>query len=150
MRWLLGDGNERDLSYARHVLDALAEPETQALVPCIWPLEVGNVITRAEARGLLTEARSSQFLRLLDDLAIATDTETAPRALKDTLQLARRFALSAYAAAYLELALRRGLPLATLDAALQHAATEAVCPGYSGNVRGAGAPLPQGTCPVSW
>ncbi len=125
MRWLFGDGNERDLAYASRVLDALADPEAQALVPSVWPLEVANVIARAEARGLINEARSLQFLRLLEDLAIATDADTPQQALKETLQLARRFALSAYDAAYLELALRRGLPLATLDAALQKAATKA-------------------------
>ena len=125
MRWLFGDGNQRDLAYASHVLDALANSDAQAVVPSVWPLEVANVVTRAEAKGLLTEARSLQFLRLLEDLAIATDADTAQYALKDTLQLARRFALSAYDAAYLELALRQGLPLATLDAALHQAASKA-------------------------
>lgn len=76
-------------------------------------------------KGLLTEVRSHQFLRLLDDLAIETDPDTGRYALKDTLQLARRFALSAYDAAYLEVALRQGLPLATLDGALLQAAAKA-------------------------
>jgi predicted nucleic acid-binding protein len=63
----------------------------------------------------VTEARAAEFVGLLRDMAFETDTETAARALGDTLQLARRFKLSVYDAAYLELALRNGLPLATLD-----------------------------------
>ena len=70
----------------------------------------------------MTEARSTAFVQLLQDLAIEVDTGTAQHALESTLQLARRFGLSAYDAAYLDLALREGLPLATLDAGLLDAA----------------------------
>ncbi|EAR23522.1 type II toxin-antitoxin system VapC family toxin [Nitrococcus mobilis] len=122
MRWLLGDGNEDDLAYASHVLDVLGNPDAQATAPAIWPLEVANVIATAESKGLLTEARSSEFVGLLEGLAVDVDADTARHALKDTLQLARRFSLSAYDAAYLELALRKGFPLATLDVNLQKAA----------------------------
>lgn len=125
MCWLLGDGSERHRAYASHVLDILGEPDAQAVVPSVWPLEVANVIARAEAKGVLTELRSREFLRLLDDLAIETDHDTGRYALKDTLHLARRFALSAYDASYLELALRQALPLATLDGALLDAAAKA-------------------------
>lgn len=125
MRWLFGDGSEHDLAYAGHVLDVLADPDAQAVVPSVWHLEVANVIARAEARGLITEARSLKFLGLLEGLAVTTDAETAHHAPGGTLQLARRFSLSAYDAAYLELALRQGLPLATLDAGLRQAADKA-------------------------
>ncbi len=79
------------------------------------------MVARAEAQGLLAEARSTGLPWLLQDMAIATDDATARHALNDTLQLARRFGLSTYHAAYLELALRAGLPLATLDADLRNA-----------------------------
>lgn len=123
MRWLFGDGDDEALQYATHILDRMAEdPETEALVPALWPLEVANVIARTEVKALLSEARSAEFIGLLNDMAIRVDDETTQHALEGTLQLARRFSLSAYDAAYLELALRAGLPLATLDNDLRSAA----------------------------
>lgn len=95
--------------------------DAAALVPCIWALEVGNVIVRAEAKGLLQEAQSAEFLGNLLEMAIETDSRTNPHALSDTLQLARRYKLSTYDASYLELALREGLPQATNDDALRKA-----------------------------
>ena len=121
MRWLLQDGSAERLLYAQRILNLLADDANHAVVPNIWPLEVANVIAKAQAKGLLTEARAAAFIGLLNDMAIAIDTKTAAQALGDTLQLARRFGLSSYDAAYLELALREGLPLATLDADLQNA-----------------------------
>jgi predicted nucleic acid-binding protein len=123
MRWLFADGSEADLAYAAHILELLEQEESEAVVPALWPLEVGNVIVRAEAKGLVQEARSTEFLGLLGDMAIAVDDHTAAHALHDTMQLARRFRLSTYDASYLELALREGLPLATLDADLRSALT---------------------------
>jgi predicted nucleic acid-binding protein len=121
MRWLFGDGSEDDLAYASHVLDLMAREGAEAIVPGLWGLEAGNVIARAESRGLVSEARSSEFVGLLQSMAIRVDEETARHALGDTLQLARRFRLSTYDAAYLELSLRMGLPLATLDTDLRQA-----------------------------
>lgn len=125
MRWLFGDGSAADRSYADHVLQVLQSEGSIALVPGIWPLEVGNVLVRAEARGLLTEARSARFLGTLQEMAIQTDTQTASHALANTLQLARRYHLSSYDAAYLELSLRQGIALATLDTDLLRAAAQA-------------------------
>jgi prevent-host-death family protein len=121
MRWLLKDGSQERLAYAGHVLDLLGAPNGEALVTGIWALEVANVVVKAQAKGLVSEARATAFIGLLQEMAIEIDTHTAARALGDTLQLARRFTLSAYYAAYLELALREGLPLATLDADLRKA-----------------------------
>lgn len=112
-----------EVAYAETVLDALRG--RQAPVPSLWALEAGNVIARGEAKGLLTEARSQEFVTLLGRLNIATDTATAAHALGDTLHLARRYKLSAYDAAYLELALRTGSLLATLDTDLKKAAQAA-------------------------
>ena len=58
---------------------------------------------------------------MLEDIDVEVDTATFSHALSDTLQLARRYKLSAYDASYLELALRLGVPLATLDGDLQAA-----------------------------
>ena len=123
MRWFFGDGKPQELAYAGKVLDAMRD--TKALVPVIWGLEVANVIARAEAKGLVTEARSADFLERLDGADIEVDMATSAHALSDTLQLARRYMLSAYDASYLELALRLGIPLATLDVDLQTAAQKA-------------------------
>ena len=121
MRWLLNDGSEERLAYASKVLDLLTQDTSEALVPGVWSLEVANVLVKAQAKGLVSEARASAFVGLLSEMTITVDGSTAARALGDTLQLARRFRLSSSDAAYLELALREGLPLATLDADLQGA-----------------------------
>lgn len=124
MRWLLNDGSEERLAYASKVLDLLTQDTGEALVPGIWSLEVANVLVKAQTKGLVSEARASAFVGLLAEMTITVDGSTAVRALGDTLQLARRFKLSSYDATYLELALREGLPLATLDADLQIAMTQ--------------------------
>lgn len=123
MRWLFGDGSTEDLSYASYVLSLLEDGSNGALAPSIWPLEVANVIARAEEKDLIGEAQSAEFTSTLKEMAIEIDSATAGHALDDTLQLARRFNLSAYDAAYLELALRQGVPMATLDSNLRAALT---------------------------
>lgn len=120
MRWFFGNGSPRDMAYAGRVLDAMKADE--AVVPGLWGLEVANVLVRAEAAGLVGEARSEAFVGMLRKLDISVDPATPVHALATTLQLARRLKLSAYDAAYLELALRAGLPLATLDEKLLKAA----------------------------
>ena len=76
---------------------------------------------KAQTKQVVIEARCAAFVGLLQDMAITTDSLTATYALGDTLQLARRFKLSSYDASYLELAMREGLPLATLDSDLRSA-----------------------------
>lgn len=124
MRWLFADGSHADQAYAEHVLDQLATDEVTAIAPSIWPLEVANVVARAEATDVLLEATSTEFLQLLEALGVSIDDDTAKHSLGATLQLARRYHLSAYDAAYLELALRASGPLATLDGALRTAAEQ--------------------------
>ena len=123
MRWFFGDGKPRELAYAREVLEAMKD--VAARVPITWGLEVSNVIAKAEAKGWVTEARSEVFLEMLKGVDIHPDMSTFQQALSDTLQVARRYRLSAYDASYLELAMRAGLPLATLDEDLQKAAKKA-------------------------
>ncbi len=96
------------------LLDELAAGE-QALVPAIWPLELGNVLLGAMRKKRIDQAGVETFFSRLGDLEILVDAETADRAWDKTLDLAQQHRLSAYDAAYLELAMRHGVPLATLD-----------------------------------
>ena len=123
MRWFFGDGKPQELAYACKVLDAMKQDN--ALVPVTWGLEVANVIARAEEKGLVTEARSDAFLEMLEGVDIDVDSATFGHALSATLHMARRYKLSSYDASYIELALRLGMPLATLDEDLQKAAKKA-------------------------
>lgn len=105
-------------------------PGTEAIVPSLWPLEIGNVLVVGERRGRNTRADTVQWTRFLGSLPIVLDNETTAHAWSETVNLARSYNLSAYDGCYLELALRLGLPLATLDAKLQTAATAAGVPLY--------------------
>lgn len=127
--WLVPESNPAGVDYAGAVLKSLTE--SQVIAPSLLALEVANVVAKVEAKGIVTEADSQRFISLLGRLNIVTDQATAAHALGDTLNLARRYKLSAYDAAYLELALRTGLPLATLDANLAKAATTAGVPIFS-------------------
>jgi len=108
-------------AYTRSVLRSLAEG-AEALVPAVWPLEVGNALRVAERRERLTQADTVQFLALLQQLPIAVEPETPSRMLGEILALAREHGLSTYDASYLDLAMRQGIPLATQDEDLQRAA----------------------------
>jgi predicted nucleic acid-binding protein len=102
------------------VLQALRTDE--AIVPSIWPLEVGNALLVGERRGRLTSADARRFVELLRGLPITLDLETGDRGLADVLAVARERGLTTYDAAYLELAMRLGIPLATADERLVAAA----------------------------
>ncbi|MEO7027006.1 MAG: type II toxin-antitoxin system VapC family toxin [Caulobacteraceae bacterium] len=93
-----------------------------ALVPWLWRIEVGAVLLQAERRGRIGADDVSRRLRLMGDLPIVTDAETLLNGWTSVLPLARAEKLTAYDAVYLELALRRGASLATLDAELARAA----------------------------
>jgi len=118
-------------AYAEGIEDALASGT--ALVPSLWPLEVGNALLMGERRKRATEAKVTQFLALLRSLPIAVDDETTARAWSNVLNLARSQRLSTYDAAYLELAMRRALPLATLDEKLKTSAEALGVTLYSGS-----------------
>ena len=105
---------------ADRVLERLAIEA--ASVPAIWHLEIANVLALSERRGRITPANSSEFIALLETLDVVVDEETPSRALGRVLDLARAERLTAYDAAYLELAMRLGIPLASKDAALCDAA----------------------------
>lgn len=109
-----------------------ATPETDALfehvrddgavVPGLWHMELGNVLLQAEKRGRISASDVATRLELIGALPISVDQETTTRAWREILMLARTERLTAYDAAYLELAARRGLPLLTRDHDLAQAA----------------------------
>jgi predicted nucleic acid-binding protein len=93
-----------------------------AIAPAHWPLEVANALLMAERRQRINAEFRNATLRDLAALPITFDAETSVRAWNETLRLAEAYRLTAYDAAYLELAQRLALPLATLDAELRVAA----------------------------
>lgn len=122
MRWCFKDGSDSDLKYAERVLESLVD--SVFVVPQLWHLELINVLVRAEKRQWLTTQQSQIFLDLISQLPLHIDHETALQAIPNTLTLARNYHLSAYDAAYLELAWRYNIPLATLDVELRKAAAK--------------------------
>ena len=97
--------------------DAVAESmsSTTAIVPSVFHLEVANTLVVGERRKRSTEAQATAFLARLSGLPIISDEQTALRAWAEIVALARVHGLSSYDAAYLELAARLAVPLATLD-----------------------------------
>jgi predicted nucleic acid-binding protein len=105
---------------ADRVLQRVADDA--AAVPTIWHVEVANVLALSERRGRITQARTAEFIALIEGLKIIIDEETPLRAFTRILDLAREQRLTAYDAAYLELAMRLGVPLASKDRDLCDAA----------------------------
>jgi predicted nucleic acid-binding protein len=116
--WCLVDENN---DYANALLTRM--PDSEAFVPGIWSLEIANVLLVAERRNRMTTEQSSAAIALLQSLLIQVDTVTDANALGATLVIGRQESLASYDAAYLELAIRLGLPLATIDTRLAEAAT---------------------------
>lgn len=117
MCWCFED--EAD-AYADQILEKLVVDET--IVPAIWSLEVTNALLSGERRKRLSEADTLRFLEVLRSLPIIVDDTPLGQTLDDILALGRRHNLSSYDATYLELAMRQGVPLATLDERLVKAA----------------------------
>lgn len=113
--WVLGEVDNR-AGAARDRFEAQAN---MAVAPSLWWFEIRNALIQNERRGRLTESETERFLREILGAALTLDQTPDENRL---LPLARRHRLTVYDAAYLELALRRSLPLATLDTALAAAA----------------------------
>jgi predicted nucleic acid-binding protein len=107
--------------YTESLLDRMAAGD-EASVPFVWPLEVANALVRAERRKTLKVAQVTGFLEELSAWPIQVDTAGVDRTFQEILSVARLQNLTTYDAAYLELAIREGLPLATLDDELRKAA----------------------------
>jgi len=116
--WIFGD---EATPASDRLLDDLTAG-AQAWVPDLWHLELGNILLGAQRRGRIDQAGVEAFLARLGLYAIEVDPQTRERAWSKTIDLALLHQLSSYDAAYLELAMRRNLPLATLDNALIRAA----------------------------
>ena len=120
MRWLLKSKKSVDQIYAEAVLKSLVDAD--ALVPNLWHLEAANVLLGAEKRLEANAGEIERFISQLENLPVYVDPLTSNQSFSRTLALARAYMLSSYDAAYLELAVREGLPLATLDKNLIKAA----------------------------
>jgi predicted nucleic acid-binding protein len=105
------------------LLDRLTQ--TGANAPVLWPLEALNGLLMAERRKRIDATRRLRLMTFLRDLPIVLDLDTADRAWEATIRLAEQFKLTVYDAAYLEVAQRRRLPLASLDQDLRAAAKAA-------------------------
>jgi predicted nucleic acid-binding protein len=110
------EGND----YADAVLMDL-ERDTM-VVPALFALEVANALVVGERRKRLRHAEIRRFFALLDGISVVQDVQPAGGMMRAAVTLAREHGLSAYDAAYLELAIRDGTPLATLDNGLRTAA----------------------------
>jgi predicted nucleic acid-binding protein len=117
LAWLYSDETTEAV---RQVFDQLSE--RGAWVPGLWRLEVGNILEIGVMRGRHDTGFRDSTLADLALLPIQTDSETDRHAWGSSARLAARHRLTLYDAAYLELALRRELPLATLDRDLRNAA----------------------------
>jgi predicted nucleic acid-binding protein len=104
----------------RALLDRFEDEHAE--VPSLWHLELANALAAGERKRRITPARTSEFIALIGGLPIVIDERTPKLALGTVIDLARSERLSAYDAGYLELAMRRGIPLATKDDALAKAA----------------------------
>jgi len=119
LAWCLGD--EAD-EYAEHILDRVVREK--AIAPAHWPVEVANGLLTAERRGRISSNELPRLVKLLSDLGVDVVPVELTTAL-GTLETARTHDLSAYDAVYLDLALFRDLPLATLDGPLAAACRNA-------------------------
>jgi predicted nucleic acid-binding protein len=120
LAWALPD---EATAYSDAVLSTVAS--SAALVPDLWPHEIANGLLMAQKRGRCTTAQRMAFVEELLRLPIEVDVSSARAILDGQATLAERYGLTAYDAAYLDLALRRGIALATQDNAMKAAAVKA-------------------------
>ncbi len=123
MRWLLASKKVSDQKYAEQVLESMRHVD--ALTPNLWHLEAVSVLLGAEKRGEVSLGEIERFISQLENLPIQVDSLTAHQAFSRTLSLSRAYKISSYDASYLELAMREGLSLSTLDKKLIKAAKKA-------------------------
>ena len=120
MRWFMPSLEQSDQQYAERVLKSM--DESDAVVPELWYLEASNVLLGVERTGEVTVGQVEIFTSQLENLPITADSSTQKQSLSQIMDLARSYSLSSYDAAYLELAIRESLMLASLDRELVKAA----------------------------
>jgi predicted nucleic acid-binding protein len=116
MSWCLENEKNKDSEQALYLL-----AKKKAIVPCIWTLEVINVLRVAERQNRISSADSNTFISLLNTFPIEVDVNSDSLNRK-ILDIIREHALSAYDAAYLELAIKYNAPLASFDKLLNKVA----------------------------
>jgi predicted nucleic acid-binding protein len=122
MRWCF---ENTSTFYSEQVLEQL-RTGAKAHVPVLWLYEVVSVLAKAQRTASIAVDKVHGFLEDLRSLNIATDLESLDHIFSDVHRLAIQHRLSGYDAAYLELAIRKGMPLATLDEGLQAARAASV------------------------
>jgi prevent-host-death family protein len=128
LAWVLKDESTVETD---KILDLLGRG-SKAFVPALWRWEIANALLNVERRKRATKAEVGRHLSLLQSFPIDVDEAAVNGAWNATLLLAQQYGLTSYDAAYLELAIRRGLPLASLDTDLQAAAKAAKVEVFAG------------------
>ena len=114
--WFMSDESDNGINLLARVA------EEGAIVPSLWPIEVGNVLLVSERNKRITKNQLHSAIHALKELPIEIDSETYKNAWSESIELAEQYSLSLYDATYLELSLRTCLPLATFDKQLKRAA----------------------------
>ncbi len=114
---------DEDSDYADRVLVALEGHAV--LVPALWSIEITNALLVAEKRKRVKQVETRRFIDLLSELTVVMDARPVADAVSNILPLGREYAISAYDAAYLDVAIRHAAPLATLDSNLRKAGISA-------------------------
>ena len=123
LAWIFPRHDPAEASLADQALDELDHEEFA--VPAIWYGEVANALLRGERKGLITLSQTAAFLAELDLADIETEADSPRLRQSVVMALAGSYSLTACDAIYLELALRRGAPLATFDSQLADATRRA-------------------------
>lgn len=117
MSWfLIDENNPKSLQLQQQIISF------NAVIPTIWFYEVANVLSMSLQRKRIDEATLEESIQVIQNLPIVIDEKSTKNTLSVTLYLAQKHQLSLYDAAYLELAMREGLPLATFDKMLANIA----------------------------
>lgn len=116
MAWCFEDESD---SYSEQVLNMM--PYSEGIVPAPWFLEVANVLLITERNNRIKEADTLRFIELLRSLPVKEDEDLSLQTVGAIISVGREYKLTSYDAAYLELAMRQGLPLATRDKTLKSA-----------------------------
>ncbi len=118
LSWVLPD----EVSAKTQAIRSDIEAGLKVFIPYHWTLEIANALWMAERRKRISPADTAAALAAFKRIPMETDTETGQRAGGETMAIARQHALSVYDAAYVELALRQGASLASLDETMRGAA----------------------------